>query len=84
MKMDLLEGDPTQAAVVNYAFKLQLPKNELLAKSRVSEIPFDSGRKLMTTLHKKLKVVTSSTPQEHRMLLFPYALIISKTDRFIH
>jgi Ca2+-transporting ATPase len=50
----LAEGDPTQAAVVNYAFKLQLPKNELLAKyPRVSEIPFDSGRKLMTTLHKK-------------------------------
>lgn len=48
------EGDPTQAAVVNYAKKIGLPKNELSKKyPRVAEIPFDSGRKLMTTLHKK-------------------------------
>jgi len=48
------EGDPTQAAVVNYAKKVGLPKNELSQKyPRVAEIPFDSGRKLMTTLHKK-------------------------------
>lgn len=48
------EGDPTQAAVVNFANKIGLPKNELSKKyPRVAEIPFDSGRKLMTTLHKK-------------------------------
>lgn len=48
------EGDPTQAAVVNYANSIGLPKNQLSAKyPRVAEIPFDSGRKLMTTLHKK-------------------------------
>lgn len=48
------EGDPTQAAVVNYANKIGLPKYELSKKyPRVAEIPFDSGRKLMTTLHKK-------------------------------
>jgi len=48
------EGDPTQAAVVNFANKIGLPKNELSKKyPRVAEISFDSGRKLMTTLHKK-------------------------------
>ena len=48
------EGDPTQAAVVNYANRLGLPKNELTKNyPRVAEIPFDSGRKLMTTLHQK-------------------------------
>jgi Ca2+-transporting ATPase len=48
------QGDPTQAAVVNYARRLGLPKNELSAQyPRVAEIPFDSGRKLMTTLHRK-------------------------------
>jgi len=48
------EGDPTQAAVVNYANKIGLPKNELSRKyPRVAEIPFDSERKLMTTLHRK-------------------------------
>ncbi|NLN54723.1 MAG: cation-translocating P-type ATPase [Clostridiales bacterium] len=48
------EGDPTQAAVVNFANKVGLPKNELSKKyPRVGEIPFDSERKLMTTLHQK-------------------------------
>ncbi len=47
------EGDPTQTAVVDYAAKLGLPKYELEAKApRVGEIPFDSGRKMMTTVHK--------------------------------
>jgi len=46
-------GDPTQTAVVDYAAKLGLPKYELEEKEpRVGEIPFDSGRKLMTTVHK--------------------------------
>jgi Ca2+-transporting ATPase len=47
-------GDPTQAAVVDYAYRQGLPKPGLAEKyPRVDEIPFDSGRKLMTTLHKK-------------------------------
>ena len=46
-------GDPTQTAVVDYALKLGLPKYELEEKMpRVGEIPFDSMRKLMTTVHK--------------------------------
>ena len=46
-------GDPTQTAVVDYAAKLGLPKYDLEAKEpRVGEIPFDSGRKMMTTVHK--------------------------------
>ena len=47
------EGDPTQTAVVDYACKLGLAKYELEQKyPRVGEIPFDSGRKLMTTVHR--------------------------------
>jgi len=47
------QGDPTQTAVVDRALKLGLPKYELEAKyPRVGEIPFDSGRKMMTTVHK--------------------------------
>lgn len=49
-------GDPTQTAVVDYAAKLGLPKYELEAKEpRVGEIPFDSGRKLMTTVHQSVE-----------------------------
>ena len=46
-------GEPTECALVNYAEKLGLGKNEqkkLLV--RVGEVPFDSGRKMMTTVHK--------------------------------
>lgn len=47
-------GDPTENAVVDWAAKLGLPKTELNAKfPRVGEIPFDSVRKLMTTVHKR-------------------------------
>lgn len=46
-------GDPTQTAVVDYAAKLGMPKYELEEKHpRVGEIPFDSMRKLMTTVHR--------------------------------
>ncbi len=47
-------GEPTEAALVNYAYKIGLPKYEL-AKSqpRVAEAPFDSDRKMMSTVHKK-------------------------------
>lgn len=47
-------GDPTQTAVVDWAAKIGLPKYELEEKyPRVGEVPFDSGRKMMTTVHKK-------------------------------
>ncbi|MBE6561924.1 MAG: cation-translocating P-type ATPase [Ruminococcaceae bacterium] len=46
------EGDPTQTSVVDYANRLGLPKYELEKQfPRIGEIPFDSGRKLMTTVH---------------------------------
>ena len=45
-------GDPTEVALVNLGHKLSI--NELNLRgdiSRLSEIPFDSDRKLMSTLH---------------------------------
>ncbi len=47
------EGEPTEAALVNWANKIGLPKGKLEeATPRVDEAPFDSGRKMMTTVHK--------------------------------
>lgn len=44
-------GEPTEAALVTYAAKLNQPKAELVAASpRVFELPFDSLRKMMSTL----------------------------------
>ena len=45
-------GEPTECALVNYAKSLSLDKNEQkLLYPRVGEIPFDSMRKMMTTVH---------------------------------
>ncbi len=44
-------GEPTECALVNFAYSLKLDKNELKKSfPRVNEIPFDSDRKLMTTV----------------------------------
>ena len=48
------KGEPTEAALVNYAFKLDLPKYKLEEKEpRVGEAPFDSLRKMMSTIHQQ-------------------------------
>lgn len=50
---NVAEGEPTEAALVNYAFGLGINKNEADHKTpRVGEAPFDSGRKLMSTIHR--------------------------------
>ena len=46
------EGEPTECALVNFAFAQGLKKQELEQKTpRVDEAPFDSGRKMMSTVH---------------------------------
>ena len=46
------EGEPTEAALANFAYSLGLKKQDLEAATpRVDEAPFDSGRKMMSTIH---------------------------------
>lgn len=46
-------GDPTEVALVNFGHKLSLDELDLRKSyKRLGEIPFDSDRKLMSTLHK--------------------------------
>ena len=51
-EQDEAEGEPTECALVNFACKLGLKKRDLEAAApRVDEAPFDSGRKMMSTIH---------------------------------
>ena len=46
-------GEPTECALVNYAEKLGLSKNVQKSELvRIGEVPFDSGRKMMSTVHR--------------------------------
>lgn len=48
-----LVGEPTEMALVAYSISLGMNKNELLKSApRVGEAPFDSNRKMMSTIHK--------------------------------
>ena len=59
-------GEPTECALVNYAAKLGLDKNvQKKDLVRIGEVPFDSMRKMMTTVHKengKLVQFTKGAP----------------------
>lgn len=62
-------GEPTECALVNYAYKIGINKNDLEQfYPRVSELPFDSNRKMMTTIHKtksgKYVQYTKGAPDE--------------------
>lgn len=51
---DKLIGDPTETALVQYGLDHTFDVREvLLAEPRVAELPFDSDRKLMSTIHKQ-------------------------------
>ena len=59
-------GEPTEKAIVNRALDEKINKDNLYKiRPRVDEIPFDSNRKMMTTVHKwngKYKSITKGAP----------------------
>lgn len=46
-------GDPTETALINFGFNCEQNVNEIISFcERIYEVPFDSNRKLMTTVNK--------------------------------
>ncbi len=70
-----LYGDPTETALVAAAMKMNYKKTDLDASfRRVAEIPFDSGRKRMTTVHEignfNLMLLPGVLPGSSRFIAF--------------
>lgn len=64
------KGEPTEAALVNFANKLGYPKYQLEKEyPRVGEAPFDSMRKMMSTVHQKKNQVIQYTKGACEILL---------------
>lgn len=58
----LLSGEPTEKALIKFTNSEGVEKETVvMEKPRVSEIPFDSERKMMTTLHREGKGYISYT-----------------------
>ena len=62
-------GEPTECALVNYAEKMGVSKNEQRnILIRIGEVPFDSSRKMMSTVHQgengKIVQFTKGAPDE--------------------
>ena len=69
-------GEPTECALVNFAYEEGLPKNELKeANPRMGEAPFDSMRKMMSTVHETKEGIlqyTKGAPDEILKLCTTY------------
>ncbi len=58
-------GDPTELALVQLALEQGMDVDVLRAKhARIGELPFDSGRKMMTTIHSTGNSYTKGAPDE--------------------
>ncbi len=61
-----INGEPTEVAIVDYALAKGKNKSELYTyMERINEIPFDSNRKMMTTIHRvngKYRIITKGAP----------------------
>jgi len=82
-----LIGDPTETALVQFGMDKQLNLQQVLKEEpRVEEIPFDSERKLMTTVHKlstgQYLVAVKGAPDEllKRSTQFEVAGQVSEMD----
>ena len=62
----IAEGEPTEVAIVNSAIEHQISKTQLYeSKKRIKDIPFDSTRKMMSTIHRwqnQYQIITKGAP----------------------
>ncbi|MBE5758055.1 MAG: calcium-translocating P-type ATPase, PMCA-type [Clostridiales bacterium] len=74
-----LIGDPTETALVAYARKIGLNAKEIKNKYiRIDEVPFDSKRKLMTTVHQT---------DENKKIAFvkgAFDMLLSRCTKILH
>lgn len=60
--IEIAIGEPTEAAIVNKALSENINKEKLYRENkRIGELPFDSNRKMMTTVHRNLEGYISIT-----------------------
>lgn len=63
---EIVSGEPTEKAIVEECVNMGTLKNDLeIMTPRVNEVPFDSNRKMMTTIHRmgnKYRVITKGAP----------------------
>ena len=61
-----ISGDPTEIAIVEECYKRGKTKKSLYNQfERINDIPFDSSRKMMTTIHRignKYRIITKGAP----------------------
>ena len=65
-RVTMATGEATEVAIVNRALALNIDKYELYKKNeRILDLPFDSSRKMMSTIHKykdRYLVITKGAP----------------------
>lgn len=63
---NIVSGEATEKAIVEAALKIGENKNKIYEEMRrINDIPFDSERKMMTTIHKvgnKYRIITKGAP----------------------
>lgn len=75
---DKVEGEATEKAIVEAGQNIGVNKNTLYERMpRINDIPFDSERKMMTTIHKvgnKYRIITKGAPD----------MLIKKCTKYIN
>lgn len=75
-------GEPTECALVDYARQQGILKTDLAQETpRVAEIPFDSIRKMMTTLHRTASGITQYTKGAPDEILARCTAILTEEGR---